>query len=172
MAYNIIVDYTNTEVGYVNGPITVARAKAFCRVENTTAEQDIDFALWIRAARTKIEQYCGISLIPRNIVAVLQAPQGMMELPFGPVTSTPTFVDENNTAQVIDLIGLSYKTIKNPIDYTKATYTAGYADGQVPEELQEAILLQVAYWWENRGDQDVQGWSNQVIAIVQKWKRF
>jgi len=169
--YNILVDFTNTEVGYVNGPITVARAKAFCRVENTTAEQDIDFALWIRAARTKIEQYCGISLIPRNIVAVLQAPQGMMELPFGPVTSTPTFVDENNTAQVIDLIGLSYKTIKNPIDYTKATYTAGYADGQVPEELQEAIMLQVAYWWENRGDEDVKGWSPQVISICNKWKR-
>ena len=74
MAYNIIVDYTNTEVGYINGPITVARAKAFCRVENTTAEQDIDFALWIRAARTKIEQYTGLSLIARNIVAVLQAP--------------------------------------------------------------------------------------------------
>jgi hypothetical protein len=172
MAYNIIVDYTNTEVGYVNGPITVARAKAFCRVENTTAEQDIDFALWIRAARTKIEQYTGLSLIPRNIVAVLQAPQGMMELPFGPVTNTPTFVDENDTAQEITLIGLNYKVIKDPIGYTKATYTAGFADGQVPEELQEAILLQVAYWWENRGDQDVQGWSNQVIAIVQKWKRF
>jgi hypothetical protein len=60
----------------------------------------------------------------------------------------------------------------NPIGYTKATYTAGYANGQVPEELQEAIMLQVAYWWENRGDQEVQGWSDQVIAIVSKWKRF
>jgi hypothetical protein len=161
MAYNIIVDYTNTEISYVNGPITVEQAKAFCRAENTSTEQDVLFALWIRAARTKIEQYCGISLIPRNIVAVLQAPQGRMELPFGPITSTPTFVDENNTAQVI----------VNPIGYTKATYTAGYANGQVPEELQEAIMLQVAYWWENRGDQEVQGWSDQVIAICQKWKR-
>ena len=71
MAYNIIVDYTNTEISYVNGPITVEQAKAFCRAENTSTEQDILFALWIRAARTKIEQYCGISLIPRNIVAVL-----------------------------------------------------------------------------------------------------
>lgn len=171
MAYNIIVDYTNTEISYVNGPITVEQAKAFCRAENTSTEQDILFALWIRAARTKIEQYCGISLIPRNIVAVLQAPQGRMELPFGPITSTPTFVDENNTAQVIDLVGLNYKVIVNPIEYTKVTYTAGYANGQVPEELQEAIMLQVAYWWENRGDQDIQGWSNQVIAICQKWKR-
>jgi hypothetical protein len=94
-----------------------------------------------------------------------------MELPFGPITSTPTFVDENNTAQVIDLVGLNYKVIVNPIGYTKATYTAGYANGQVPEELQEAIMLQVAYWWENRGDQEVQGWSDQVIAICQKWKR-
>jgi hypothetical protein len=92
-------------------------------------------------------------------------------LPFGPITSTPTFVDENNTAQVIDLVGLNYKVIVNPIGYTKAIYTAGYANGQVPEELQEAIMLQVAYWWENRGDQEVQGWSDQVIAICQKWKR-
>lgn len=171
MAYNIIQDITNIEVGYVNGPVTVAQAKAYCRAENTSAEQDTLFALWIRAARTKIEQYTGLSLIPRNIVAILLNPQGNMELPFGPITSTPTFVDEQGTTQVIDILGLDFKYIPSPIGYTKATYTAGYAEGGCPDELQIAIMMQVCFWWENRGDQPSNAYAPGVIAICQKWKR-
>ena len=174
MAYNNILDYTNTEVGYINGPITVSEAQAFARVENTTTAQDSLFALWIRAARTKVEQYTGLSLIPRSIVAVLTVPQGNMELPFGPVTGTPTFVDENGVSQTITTRGLSYPFIVNPVIYTKATYTAGFAEGAVPDELQQAMLLQIAYWWENRGDQsmgDAKAWCPETIAICQKWKR-
>jgi hypothetical protein len=178
MAYNNILDYTNTEVGYINGPITVSEAQAFCRMENTTTAQDSLFALWIRAARTKVEQYTGLSLIPRSIVAVLTVPQGNMELPFGPVTGTPTFVDEQGVIQTITTRGLSYPFIVNPVIYTKATYTAGYADGACPDELQEAMLLQIAFWWENRGDQSQGGgpmasnaWCPETISICQKWKR-
>jgi hypothetical protein len=172
MSYNLILDITNTEVGYINGPITVAQAQAFCRAENTSASQDVLFALWVRAARTKIEQYTRLSLIPRSIVAELSAPQGMMELPLGPVTSTPAFVDEQAVAQVITTRGIDFKFIVDPVAYTKATYTAGYADGECPEELQQAMLLQVCYWWENRGDQAAgYGWCPEVIAICKKWKR-
>lgn len=172
MAYNNILDSTNVEIAYVNGPVTVAQAKAFCRAENTTVEQDSLFALWIRAARKKIEDYTGLSLIPRNIVAILSAEQGNMELPFGPVTNTPTFVDTEGESQDITTRGLDFPYIVYPVSYTKATYTAGYADGECPEELQQAILLQVCFWWENRGDQSgITGWCPQTIAICQKWKR-
>lgn len=178
MAYNLLLDWTNTEIGYVNGPITVAQAKSFSRVENTSPEQDQLFALWVRAARTKIEQYTGLSLIPRNIVAVMSAAQTDMELPFGPVTGTPIFVDKQGVAQTITTVGLNFPSIVYPVLYTKATYTAGYADGQCPDELQQAMLLQVCYWWENRGDQSAgtgsqtaTAWCPETIAICQKWKR-
>lgn len=172
MAYNNILDYTNVEVGYVNGPITVSQAQAFCRVENTSVGQDELFALWIRAARTKIEQYTGLSLIPRNIVAILTVPQGNMELPFGPVTNIPTFVDTEDVAIYPIVRGLDFPYIVDEVAYTKATYTAGYAEGDVPEELQQAMLLQVCFWWENRGDQSAgYGWCPETIAICQKWKR-
>lgn len=167
--YNIIKDYTAIEVGYVNGPITVAQAKAFCRADNTTASQDILFALWIRAARTKIEQYTGLSLIPRNIIAVLSNPQGDMELPFGPVNNTPTFVDTEGVTQAITTYGIKFLYVKTPFEYSKVTYTAGYAE--CPEELQQAMLLQICFWWENRGDQESNGYAPGVIAICQKWKR-
>ncbi len=171
MAYNIINDYTNIEVSYVNGPVTVTEAKAFCRVDFTNTSQDALFAMWVRAARTKIEQYTGLSLIPRNIVAVLSNPQGNMELPFGPVSGAVTFVDENGTDMAVTTQGLNYPYVPIPFTYAKATYQAGFADGQVPDELKQAILLQVAYWWANRGDQDMKGWSPQVIEICNKWKR-
>jgi hypothetical protein len=171
MSYNIIRDFTNIEVGYVNGPVTVAEAKAFCRAENSTAAQDNLFALWIRAARTKIEAYTGLSLIPRNIVAVLSNPQGNMELPFGPVTGTPVFRDENNVVQEITTQGLDFPFVPLPFDYSKVSYTAGYADGECKEELKIAILMQVCYYWENRGDQMGNAYAPGVISICQKWKR-
>lgn len=178
MSYNIVQDYTNVEVGYVNGPVTIAMAQAFCRVENTTAEQNTLFLLWINAARTKIEQYTNLSLIPRNIVAVLNNPQGSLELPFGPVTSTPTFVDQQGVAMTIVKEGLNFPYIPLPFSYAKATYTAGYADGECPEELIQAMLLQICYWWENRGDQSVgtssqtaTAWCPETLAICQKWRR-
>ena len=171
MSYNTIVDITTTEIAYVNGPVTVEEAQAFCRVQNTNTQQDLQFAMWVLAARDKIEQYCGLSLIPKNIVAILEAKQGMMELPFGPVTSTPTFVDQQGVSQEITLIGLDYPVIQLPIAYTKATYEAGFAEGECPLLLKQAILMQVCYWWENRGDQFVQGYAPGVIAICQKFKR-
>ena len=171
MAYNIIYDYTAIEVAYVNGPVTVAEAKAFCRAENSTAAQDNLFALWIRAARTKIEAYTGLSLIPRNIVAVLSNPQGNMELPFGPVTGTPVFRDENNVVQEITTQGLDFPYVPLPFDYSKVTYTAGYDTGECPDELKQAILLQVCFWWENRGDSMSNAYAPMVIALAQKYKR-
>jgi hypothetical protein len=90
----------------------------------------------------------------------------------GPVTGTPTFVDEQLVEQTITTRGLDFPFIVNPVSYTKATYTAGYADGECPEELQQAMLLQICYWWENRGDQSAgYGWCPETIVICKKWKR-
>lgn len=169
--YNNITDYTNIEVSYSNEPISLSLAQTFCRVENTTTGQDQLFSLWIRLARTKVEQYTGLSLIPRNIVTVLTIPQGMMELPFGPVTSTPTFVDEEDTTQDLTIIGEDFPTVKDKVLYTKATYTAGYAEGEIPDELIQAMLLQICFYWENRGDVASKGWCPEAIAICQKWRR-
>lgn len=178
MAYNNILDHTNTDIGYTAYPITLAQAKEFCRAENTTTAQDALFSMWIRATFTKVENYTGLSLKPKTIVAVLTVPQGQMELPFGPVTNTPTFVDQQGTAQTLITYGLNFPSIQYPVIYTKATYTAGYADGQVPDELIEAMLLDICYFWENRGDQSVgsmlqtaTAWCPETIAICQKWRR-
>lgn len=169
--YNLILDSTTVEVSYVNGPVTVAEAKAFCRAENSTSAQDSLFALWIRAARTKIEAYTGLSLIPRNIVVELKNPQGNQELPFGPVTGTPVFVDAQGVTQAITTQGLDFPYVPLPFDYSKVTYTAGYAEGECPDELKIAILMQVCYYWENRGDQMGNAYAPGVIAICQKYKR-
>jgi hypothetical protein len=169
--YNLTKDFTAIEVAYVNGPVTVAEAKAFCRAENSTAVQDNLFALWIRAARTKVEAYTGLSLIPRNITAVLSNPQGNMELPFGPVVSVPVFRDENNVVQEITTQGLDFPYVPLPFEYSKVSYTAGYADGECPDELKQAILLQVCFWWENRGDSMSNAYAPMVIALAQKYKR-
>lgn len=178
MPYNIIEDSTRTPIGYTPYPISLAAAKDYCRVENTTTAQDELFSLWIRMAFTKVENYTGLSLNPKTIVAVLSGPQGNFELPWGPVTGTPTFVDRQNTAQTFSLVGLNFPSILEPFVYTKATYTAGYADGECPDELILAMYLLIDFYYENRGDVSpdagfsaAQGWPPQAIAICQKWRR-
>jgi hypothetical protein len=73
--------------------------------------------------------------------------------------------------QEITTQGLDFPYVPLPFDYSKVTYTAGYDAGECPDELKQAILLQVCFWWENRGDQMSNAYAPMVIAIAQKYKR-
>jgi hypothetical protein len=80
-------------------------------------------------------------------------------------------IDENNVVQEITTQGLDFPFVPLPFDYSKVTYTAGYDTGECPDELKQAILVQVCFWWENRGDQMSNAYAPMVIAICQKYKR-
>ena len=86
--YSYVIDETITEIGYPSEPVTIDEAKAYARVDVTSAIQDTLFGYWIKAARQAIEQMTGLSLVPKNVVAEIQNWQGNIELPYGPITST------------------------------------------------------------------------------------
>lgn len=136
-------------------PITLAIAKSHCRVDFT--DDDALITLYITACRKTVEKYTSLSLVPKTVTLTLDliAP---VEIPFGPFVSLTSFVDQQGNAITSDFYQLStdpYPKIRPlTLNYYKAVmvYTAGYANGTVDEDLQLAILNEIAFRYENRGD--------------------
>jgi len=172
MAYNYVIDETITEVGYLTEPVSVDEAKAYARVEATSVAQDALFALWISSARQIIEQMTGLSLVPKSIVAEISNWQGNMEVPYGPVSNTITWLDANGNVPTVILEGNKFPRVTVPIGYLKATYLAGYTNDSIPRELKIAILNQIVSWYENRGDEATLNMPASVVTICQKYSRI
>lgn len=129
-------------------PVTLADVKAWGKID-LSDENSLITAL-ITTARIMCEQYCNTSLVSRTIAADINNANGGFILPYGPVTNTPTAVDWQGEA-----ITLTYNfgQIQQPRDRMTVTYTAGFTT--VPEVYKTAIMQQILYLYENRGDEKV-----------------
>jgi hypothetical protein len=89
-------------------------------------------------------------------------PQIIFELPEGPVTEliSITSINSDGTTQTLILgtdyqvIGTSFKTVKINNGYINnvLVYMTGYNPAKIPYNLKLAILAEIAYRYENRGD--------------------
>ena len=135
---NQVIDYTLTET-YVTEPVTPTEAKAWCRVLTGTAEDTI-FDIIIPAARIAVEKFTGLSLVSKTAVVKMLVPEGMFELPYGPVTSTPTWTDFEGNPITVETQGFDFPKVQyNWNSFINATYDCGYST--IPQELKVAILL-------------------------------
>lgn len=126
-------------------PVTLAEVLAWSKIDQNT-DNSLITAL-ITTARIMCEQYTNTSLITRTIVADINNANGGFILPYGPVTNTPTAVDWQSTA--LTLVW-NFSQIQTPYGRMSVTYTAGFTT--VPEVYKTAIMQQVLYLYENRGD--------------------
>lgn len=170
-------DVDKTESYSGQEPVTLADAKRHLRVDFT--DDDTLITAMITAARKAIENFCHISLIPKTITLWLKAnevPQSNyaqpfqvreqfneFELPYGPVSSVDsvTSIDSDGTTIITCVLnsdyyvtGKAYKSIKISNNFTNnvLVYEAGYTVGAVPLDLWLAILNELAYRYEYRGD--------------------
>jgi len=169
---NQVIDYTATETGYIE-PVTVELAKKWCRALTGDTENDL-FALLIVAARNAIEKFTGLSLVEKNIEATMLLPEAMFELPYGPVIDTPVFVDFEGGSINVQLIGLDFPKVQYYYNSNiTATYNAGYNSDNIPAELKTAILYQINFMYENRGDQNDTGTLCKAAQkIAQRYSRI
>lgn len=118
----------------------------------------------LKEARSLVETYTGLSLIARTVTAILRNDCGNIELPYGPVTSVTSIVDNDDVAFAdYKIRGLQFKWLESPLTcYAKVEYTAGYAPEDVPAPLKRAIKEQGAWWYKNRGDQQQEFASGNV----------
>ena len=164
---NLILDITFSDTG--TEPVTLAEAKGWLKIDVPDDDSLINTSL-IPAARQACENYLNISLITRQITAFLQVGLSEMPLPYGPVKDVVSVAD--NYGSAITNYILKYDTFKaiDPINEIKIIYNAGY-NGDIPKLFKIAVLNQVAYLYEHRGDETEDTVSPQAKLILRPFRR-
>lgn len=150
--YNAIRDYSFS--AEKNGePVTKEQVKDWMKVTNV--DDDLIIENLIISARSIIENYLNKSVIKRTVTAVLVNRCGNIELPFQPFIELVSITDSDGAAipsTSYKLVGDTFKRLEYPCcDNIKVVYKAGM--DAVSQTIQSAIMAQVAFMFENRGDE-------------------
>lgn len=156
-------------------PVTAAEAKLHAKAD--LDDEDSLFAIWVPAARKMLEDSCSIRLVTQTLKLVLSDwPCDAITLPVEPVSSVSSVkyrdADDVLTTLTAGTDYLTWLKRRPPIVYLgpyaswpslrmgrrdaiEVEFVAGYGGADdVPEYAKAAILMAVAYWYENRGDEE------------------
>ena len=161
-------------------PVSLLEAKSQLKIDFST--DDTLLTALITAARLQIEKITGVSLVARQVdlIAKLDGCH-LFELPYGPLDTTSLIVtklkvtpggtDEllTTTDYIVRGDYFAQLHVANGDGMFAITYDAGYT--VVPQALKEAILHQVSYLYEHRGDEDINGMSATAKALIMPFRR-
>jgi hypothetical protein len=142
MNYNAVISASFEYGETVAEPVTLQEAKDWCRID--VPDDDALITSLITGARIICENYSGLSFVTKTVTAVLVNGLGNIDLPYGPVAGAVTYTEIDGTAIT------GYDISDGRLDRFKASYTAGY--GTLPQNLKTALLNQIAWMNQNRGD--------------------
>jgi uncharacterized phiE125 gp8 family phage protein len=151
-------------VAPANEPVTLALAKAQCRVEDTS-EDDL-IGGYVAAARSHVEAYCNTPLVSRTITAKCDSFCDFAHFPLGPLASVSSvaYVDTDGANQT--LAGTVYELRSDGLDTSivlkynqswpaiqsssRITVTGAAGYSAIPDDIIHAILLLIAQWFDSR----------------------
>lgn len=171
-------------------PITLAEAKAHCRVDHATDDSLIQG--YITTAREYVEDYIDRSLVTQRLVMKLDAFPGEIELPRPPMASTGTAtavivtyttgeaggtatlsttayrVDRDSTPGVIrTTYAGSWPSHLLDQNSVTVTWWAGYGDpASVPQRVKNAMLMCVHELYEKRGNGEMPEAAMRLLDTV------
>jgi uncharacterized phiE125 gp8 family phage protein len=165
----------------IEEPVSLAEAKAQCRIQDDNDEDALILAL-VTAAREWVENFTGRVLVQREFTDSFSCFGSYLELNQRPVVGTPTiaYVDTDDAEQAFASIitsgsrypfriypasDSSWPTIASNTTIT-VTYTAGYPEGEVPQSLVQAMLLLIGHWWNNRESVVIGSTATEVPMAV------
>jgi len=172
--------------GPVLEPVTLADAKAFCRVDSN--DEDDLFALLIRAARVYAEGVQHRAYITRTLKLTTDQWENPFIIPLPPLQSVSSvkYLDVDGTQQTLAATVYSvgtthepgrvtlafdqvYPTLRGVVDQIEITYLAGYGltPETVPQTIRTAILMLVNDRWQQR-ETEVTGVSVATIPAVER----
>lgn len=157
-AYNAVLSVSFDDDGTETEPVTLQEAKDWCRIDVT--DDDTLITALITAARIVCENFANLSFIERTVTARINNGLGNFYLPYGPVTtiSGATLDDATSILDADYSINNAYGQI-----YT-VVYSAGYAT--LPKNFKTAILNQIAWMYENRGDARVASGVGELSKLI------
>lgn len=182
MLYNLLIDWQDqTAESGITEPVTVSEMKNYLRLEgfidsseslsSEFNDDDVLIADLIRSARERIEEFTGLSLIPKTIEIEFTNLNGNFEIPFGPVNAINYLKDDEGDSISTDDYSTSFnlRVLKYP-HWPEMTmsYEAGYV--VLPKGLKEAIMKEVAYRYINRGDENSEPISREAMNIASSYK--
>lgn len=161
-------------------PVDATTAKTQTRI--SYADEDALYAIWVPAARRLVETEATTCLVNQTLTMRLPSwpRDAQVRLPIGPVSAVNSvkYYDAGGVQQTL-VDGTDYQTW---LDYRPPTIfpapqkfwpviqfgrvpaiaielVAGYGPDAttVPETAKQAILMTIAYWAENRGDEEAPG---------------
>ncbi len=156
-------------------PVSVTEAKSHIRLALGITADDTDVGRYIDAATGLLEGFANRAFVNRTLDLVFdEEPEGgVIELPTAPIASvTGVYLtpDEGEEVTVDAAVyrssltsgrvalrrGAVWPVVGSSLaemDAWRVRFVAGYGGADdVPEPIRQAILLQVAEWYENRGD--------------------
>lgn len=149
-------------------PVTLAEAKAHCRVDYSDDDSLIESL--ISAARLWVEAYTRRRLITQTVQVRRGGLGGGVLLPVAPVQSV-TSIEYLDTANVLQTLAadqyrldlsvqptrivpaylVTWPTVLCDVDTVRVTLVVGYGDASdVPQDIRTAIKMMVAHWYEHR----------------------
>ncbi len=177
--YNLIIDYVDvTTDSNVTEPVTLQEVKDYLRLEgfiddseSLSTDFDDDDTLieeLITSCRERLELFTGLSFVPKSYDVELTNLAGYITLPFGPVNNITSVEDINGTALTYTVTNNKAK-LKTPVQENLiVTYDCGYSS--LPKALKEAMMKEIAYRYENRGDVANEGLIQAAINLASPYK--
>ncbi len=163
MKYNDIIEVQVT-AGPETEPLTLDEVKRHLNLLFDTAgsydfdDDDTYLNALIGECRQAMEEILGIGLALKSYRAILRNECGGIEIPYGPISTIGDIKDIDGTllvdGETYQLRGLEFKWIESPVScYIDIEYSAGYSTVNIPKGLKRALLEEIAFRYNNRGDQ-------------------
>ncbi|HYI42678.1 MAG TPA: head-tail connector protein [Sphingomicrobium sp.] len=162
-------------------PISLETAKAHLRVTDTS-EDSLITAL-ITAAREWVENRTGKALVRREFVDAFDRWTRYLELRWAPVAEVTEVGYTDTDGEAATYEGFIASTHRDPARVYPApdgwwpslgrngsvtvTYTAGFAAGEEPQGLLQAMLLLIGHWYSVREGVNVGNIINEVPFAVE-----
>lgn len=188
MNYNAVISAINlsAESGEIALLVPLTEMKDYLRLQGfvdsdsspSTDLGDFDFddnliTDMILGAAELIEEKAGISLTPRTMQAVITNLCGMIEIPYGPVTSITSLYD-SSAAEILSTsyttVGNHWKFLKSPLQKDMTiTYEAGYTD--LPRGIKIDIMDLVCAMYMNHETPGTIDIDDKCFKMVSKYSR-
>lgn len=148
----------------VGEPVSITEAKNYLHID--FSNDDTFVALLITAARKRLERYTGLSFGSKTIKVIMEI-WAFQLLPYGKVRSITSALREGDSDTNYKLVGDEFHPEIG--GKWEVTYTTSQ---EVADDLKLAILAEVAFRYENRGDDNLATLSTMAKDLAMPYKNL